>query len=342
MKHVFCIHSSITYLVMRGVINYKNINPKDVIVFTRRGYSFYWKEVKSYNLSSPIMFLPNTKNIAKKIIQYLLFFFKFSLWILWIKAVTGWSKFELYIPGSGPLEWNLLSEKFFSKIFYNIEEGSVYYKQDIIHKNPTTVPFKDRILYFGILKTYCSFKKEAKTSFVFSNEIIKLIPNPFVLNLKGTILSLNKKDSKKEIIIAIDGGSTFNQVFDLSQHIKVINEVALEIKKKYSEKFDISFKLHPNQYNSEIESNTFRNLLKHHFPNITEQPKETILEIYLCNDNKIIYAGDSSLSLYAYLLNRPINSFLFKFSNICDSLSLEKIKKRYSVNYFEYLKKNQI
>jgi len=345
MKHVFCINSPINYLSMRSVIDYKNINLKDVIVLIKRNHKFDWEQVKSFPLPTiPELFKTSNLSQIAKIKYTVLFLVKFLFWIIKIKKITGFLRFELYIPTSHPIDWNLLSGRFFSKCFSYIDEGVLYYRKDIDHNIQQKVPLKLKIVYFGLLKIQRTwFTKEAKNSYVFSNEVINFLPNPIILNFNKTI-SHFKLNSTKEIIIAIDGCSTYNDPYGctLQHHKTIINEVAIHIKQKYGEDVNISFKLHPKQYNSELEFKTFRELLKHHFPQINELSKETVLETYLNNENKIIFTGISSLSFYAYILNSPVYSFLFKFSNVCQNFSINNLLKMYPNGYIEFLKRNQI
>lgn len=341
MKHVFCIHSPITYLMMRSIIEYKQIKTKDIIVFTRRGYTFNWSEIKSYPLNAPKFEGWNNENIFISIIKTCFFILRFLYWIINILKILGFRRCELYIPNSSILEWNLLSAPIFSNSFNYIEEGGQYYKKDWRYVKETKLPLKERFLYFGLLKYKGLFSNRVKDTFAFSHKIRNEIPGTkVILSLSDIIQKFKQQDNKKEIILAIDGGSTWQQAFTLEQHTSTIKLVLNEIKRKYGN-IPFSFKFHPNQYNSEKEISTFRALIREFFPNAKELPPETILESYLGNKNKIIYAGDSSLSLYSFILGYPINSYILSYSNFNVNFTLENLRKKYPLFYIKYLAENQ-
>ncbi|MGQ1947080.1 hypothetical protein ACT3CD_08290 [Geofilum sp. OHC36d9] len=319
--------------MMRSIAEYKNIKTKDIIVFTRRGYSFEWENIKPIPLYAPI-FTNSVKNkplfcFVKKIV----FIMRISLWTINILKILKFKRCELYIPNSGIIEWNLLTSKILPKSFNYIEEGNQYYKKDWLLAKEKKVRIKERLPYLGILKYTGHFSNRVKNTFIYSNEIRNDIPGSIILlDLKHTLKQIEIKDQKKEVILVIDGGSTWNQAFSLNQHASTLKDVLGNIKLSHPN-LPLSFKLHPNQYASIKETSTFRTLIREYFPNAKELPPETVPASYLGNKNKIIYAGDSSLSLYSYILGIPIKSHLFSYSKNNKNYTIENRRKRYPINY---------
>ncbi len=343
MKHVFCIHSSITFLMMKGIIEQQQISIKDVIVFTRRNYSFDWPELKTLPLHAPFFWqnreAKGINKLISKIKEYL-FPLKVLLWTIEIRKQIGFKRCKLYIPNSSIHEWNLLSSPFFSKKFYYIEEGSKYYTKNWSFVRTKKISFIESFRYIGLKKYERLFDEKVTQSYVFSKKVRTEIPKQFVLSLNSILEKLPQMDNKPGIILAIDGGSTFNQTLTIEQHTSTVRNVLQSLFKKSNET-PLSYKLHPNQYNSPIELKKFRDLIKEYFPNAIELGPKTILERYLGEKHKIIIAGDSSICLYAYLLGCPIETYIFQYSSYCMNYTKEKLAKKYSSDYIKFLKEHE-
>lgn len=66
MKHLFCVHSSITFYISKGIISFLDINPDDVIFFIDNHYvNKYEKEIYNSVDGTEIMTLFKSISIGK-------------------------------------------------------------------------------------------------------------------------------------------------------------------------------------------------------------------------------------------------------------------------------------
>lgn len=340
MKHVFCIHSHITQLMMHRIIQEKRIDKNDIIVFSFRKFQLGHNQYKVVHLpSAPELSYDPSKNLLNKLTQHLQVPFKTAKWLIKVCVVLKFKKAELYIPHSNFHAWNILKSFMIFQHFNYIEEGTFYYLKENPLQIKRKTPYKYRIQYLGLLKQRVAFSKDAKHSYVFSKEVISDIPNPIYIDFKNSLHEFRNTNSTKEIIIAIDGASTNQQIISRDQHIAILSRICEHINYHYWQ-IPVLFKLHPNQVNTHEEAQAIRNLLKNKLDNCKELAQETMLEAYIGNKNKIIFTGISSLGLYAYLLNFPIQSYIFEYARYNIDFSEQRLNAKYPHNYVAFLKQH--
>ena len=101
MKHVFCIHSHITQLMMHRIIQEKRIDKNDIIVFSFRKFQLGHNQYKVVHLpSAPELSYDPSKNLLNKLTQHLQVPYKTAKWLIKVCVVLKFKKAELYIPHS--------------------------------------------------------------------------------------------------------------------------------------------------------------------------------------------------------------------------------------------------
>lgn len=139
MKHLFCVHSSITFYISKGIISFLNINPDDVIFFIDNHYlNKYEKDIYNSVDGTEIMTLFKSISIRKFLRLPL------SIWKLdaFVREATTNEKYILYIPNTTSSACQSMITNSLCVGYNLIEEGIGSYKKELFKRPP--------VLFHGI------------------------------------------------------------------------------------------------------------------------------------------------------------------------------------------------
>lgn len=137
MKHIFFIHSPITYLVSVSVINELQISPEDAIIIFHGFDNKTLLDINRYTGVSMNNFNSN-KNWVVRVYNYFRYFNIINRLDKVIDSATKGKKFIAYVPGLSPVHRSLVTHP--NCVSFNfIEEGlAQYYTEETLESlNPT-------------------------------------------------------------------------------------------------------------------------------------------------------------------------------------------------------------
>lgn len=305
MKHIFYVHSAITFFVAKQYIFERKISPKDCLFLLVRGYRLpkeyleVFPNVISYpsgilnsgdtrifQNNNPFKGISNIRVIEKKINQYF-----------------HTEAFTFYIPNTFALVTNIIATMKTCQAFYILEEGTASYIP--FHLLPNHLVGIKRPIFLIV-----------KTLF---NRFYALRGNAFGTyhpKFKGNI-SISEKafadnDGEKIIVSSPFRQITLeivpNAIWSIDASLKTFFSIedienlffylrSIFKKKGYTK---IAYKFHPDFYNSPDDLILFRTKIDEIFENLVyELPSSAVLEDILNSYEIDFYTDYSSVSIYA-------------------------------------------
>lgn len=317
MKHVFIIHSNITYLVALSVIRLKKLNDYEVLFAITRNYTIPSSNpYRKFALNDGFNFSSNL------IVNYL----KLKKWQNALNRNID-ETFHAYLPHTNNSRFAMIVDNSKCSGYSYLEEGLGYYMHENVKviKRSKFENLKNLLKYsswrlVNLLenhKHFCFTDNKYSESFVLNLDAIPTAPNKILINIGFE--SQKKEQSHLDCIIIFDALALFN-ILKREQLIDLLNEYIIPHIKKSSYK-NTAFKLHPEHYASvkgNEEAILLREILKSNFTNILELEKDYVLEEYLQNKRTVLYTYVSSLGYYASLWGSEVyglHSRLSKCSN---------------------------
>lgn len=333
MKHVFFVHTPVTYLVSVSVINDLKISKEDAVILFHHFHSTSLLKNGRYTGINMSDFFDG-KNFAGKIYNYFRHFNIVGRVDKIINAVIGNDKFVAYVPGLTPVHKSLVTHH--NCVSFNfIEEGlAQYYREETLESlNPlynkyswrsSLIKNAKRVLteMYLVLRGY-NFKLQglpfsyscyhafkdvffygvSKDSFPLiadeKKQIIFFEKENFHLIQQDSIPNLNDK------IVWIGDSSVMNYGFSSELYLKGIKEGCIDFVKSKGTK-EIFVKFHreePEYLRQSIKKLFFNNGIS-----IEIIPDNTIMELLLFEAKNVTLIGVySSLLYYASLMGH--NSF---------------------------------
>jgi hypothetical protein len=309
MKHVFCVHSNITYLTSLAVINKEDIDNTKVVFLTFRGFKIQNTLYKSHKLKE-MWSKDDNKNYV--------FYLKGAItWFLWYFYKFKFNTLSVYVPNSMIFSCYLFSKISLVKKYSYIDEGVLYYvKKDQlfdgeVKKNSLFFFFFDLIL--GVWKRKRYFLRGADNTYVYSERANKEFQNVNLLEFNPYLFKETKTINKykKSLIVVIDGVSAF----DIIKHYEYLDilETVLNFIVNHSNDRVVYYKFHPAYfYKNNNEANEIRSLFKRILSNQCneELSSNENLESYINDDNVLFITGLSTLGFLCYLSNMVYISYL--------------------------------
>ena len=288
-KHIFWIHSHMTYHISNSIIETNKLNLKDVIFIFSRNYKQSIKKQNALPLHCEIKLKPFTL-LRKPFKSYK----NFKNYLNEINSLTD-SKFQLYIPHSLLAHIAYLINHKNCLSFNYIEEGLASYNPKSFTSLNNTKPLNKFI--FKLL----SLKEINDTYFILTHKKLNFC---YAIN-KNSFKSFNNTIILSDVFKKLETRSDIKNilVFDaILCYGEISSELYLEllerIIKHLSERnqFSIHFKFHPEQY---LEKNKNERQLiysifeKHPHIQFIELSRDSFIE-------SILYS-DKDICLYTYI-----------------------------------------
>lgn len=163
MKHVFLLHSSITFLVAEGVREHRGIPSEDAIYLLSRGYTPPPCETRVV----PVEFSHNPESFPTAQIP-ILSWGRLAEFDRWLDEVVERSDYELYLPQTGQRFMRLLMTHPGCRAVALIEEGlASYWSREVANERVPSkrVRWKDRLAYRGRLGTPFFFDPDVTVAY---------------------------------------------------------------------------------------------------------------------------------------------------------------------------------
>lgn len=327
LKHLFYIHSPITYYVSIAVIIYEKLPKEQCVLLFDRDVEIPNTEYRESIFKVPYSFMEVLKVYNK-------------FWKAWprlkvldhfIKKVTHKEAFIFYTPSTFTNQLKLVLKNKKCKGYNVIEEGlASYYTLETVNKIYHNISQPRRLNSF-LYRLNFKFRLKYETEFLDSSyKTVYCISAKAFPGYKNRIEMpypfLNEKPypSYKNILILdslVESGMISFATFTFA----MIDFFEILVKNDISE---LHYKRHPNQYRTPVDPyNTLFNKLcnKIHF---IEIPENESLE-FIAGSGKIkelqFFCTYSSAGLYASLSNRKVYSLIELFGKYDDSF-LEKTR----------------
>ena len=324
MKHLFYVHSYVTYLVVLGIIDYYRIKDDDVCIFCAR-LNIHQTRFRCISVDTNFKKLWGLPAYGTRLL-----YIKKRVEILkldnFIKNITKGSEYICYLPSDGHYLQQLIgSHKLCNQVHY-IEEGLFSYNDDFRKKS---LPFRGK---FSQIKRYLNtggrniIPQEAeRKSILFTLFDEKLYSG--ILRKKCISLDLNalEYDGLKLQHSAILVMNAFRDADD-----DVISAV-LSILERFVSTYrnmdmELYIKHHP--YSSDKFIFQVEEIFRNSDVNCHIIDNSVNIELLMCNSTDLyIYGFFSASMMYGALLGHRVHSFIEEFS-------------RYSENCQKYLALN--
>lgn len=318
MKHIFYIHSYITYFVSIQVIKLHNFKPEQCVFLYGRGFKPKQQSIKVTEHVSPFSHYPtNTFALERKFWKT---WEKLRHFDAFVRKITGGDLFHLYTNQTGIDFIRLLKENRSCTGFSILEEGLYsYYTLDQLNSElcpPLGRPsLIYRILHFlnftGRLpcnKIYLDPTYD--TVYGISDEAFPTYPRRTILPFPFEKVTEAQGEKETNILVfdsfmeyGVIKGSVFEKALDKT----------FDYLKKEGVK-EVYIKYHPEQYTSTTYLNNARSLISKYKVDLTihELEREASLEIIASdktNPRVVFYTFFSSIGLYAAMCGRTAVSF---------------------------------
>ncbi len=334
MKHLFFIHSHITFIISSKIIKYLNLDSNDCVFLIHRSKIEDYKVIGVKMILFPKYFYESQYfDVHKKFWHN---WRKLSVLDDFINCITENKIFTFYTPQTNQNFLSLIISHQRCSSYNIIEEGSGSY---LNLKQLKEVHPKVDFSYFFRLLWILNFKNrikinrsfiEAKYKYAFGlsaasfpdldRKIILGLPTASDFVLVNVIN--NKTDEYKNILVFdalveicwLDSGTLLLSTLYLINKLKNNGETVLHVK------------FHPAQYNNSVTVTLLTNLFKQIDGfEVLEIPSGVSLEeLAFKNENLAFYIFVSSVGIYASLYGRTVYS-LFEFAeSLYPSLSKKK------------------
>lgn len=306
MLHIFWIHSHITWLVTKGIIEKYGLDKAHIRLLLVRNYhsedilfgDLESLEVDSIYLYKGIRNLKETKLAIKCFEDDFLNF-------------TENKDFKFYIPQSKIDKVSILINLKTCQSFHYIEEGTASYMESYITELESSKTKLRRAL-FGLKALETSLDRnyflpkhpKLESYFVSNKEAFTFVDKAKVINLHLFDKYLKNTPSEFDYIIAFDALAVFGMLSmdDFTTLIKTVLFPFLHTEKAQC----IAFKFHPSQ--SETERKQLLELIENQTLTFKELPNSFVLESYLMTHKVNIINMVSSVGLYAVLSGNKVFS----------------------------------
>ncbi len=300
MKHLFIVHSNITYLVSLRVIEALGLAEEEVVFGIHRNYEvpdtrFKNKFALPPNFLVTRNFIKNRQNINK--------------WYSYIDNHVN-SDYVAYVPHTFNLGLALLVTNNRCKYFNYIEEGLASY-------NPKCFK-RINITWLRLWINTCIYTSRALVYFLFEHRFFSLTARKLNKCYAVSELAFTESDDRELLefmpkVKREEGTYKCIVVFDaLSIFGKIDSEVLLDLLQtviiphiKNTEAQNVAYKLHPEHYiteHGEKECIKIRDIMRDNFEYVVELDRMFNLEAYFSQYNVTVYTYVSSLGYYASLV----------------------------------------
>ena len=315
MRHLFFIHSNITALVSKLVIQHLSLDYNDVIISCPSSFKKSFSEFKEVHNVRYEIALKEDKKLSyynptkyKRIDEYINSLVKDNKYALYLPHIVAK---DYHIIASHPncMKINFIEEGLSSYVFQTRFKGELFYEKSILKQFSllikNTLYMNDRMRFFTPKHFFDTayFKRQKIEFFGLHHKSFNFIKNEKITILPNFISSTFKEKSNKNYFLL--DALTENNLLTTTTLIAALTSIIDKISSK-----EIYIKFHPLQSN-EIKEQILI-IIKHHNKNAIVLPDDLVLEEELKNtkDLLIIHGFVSSLLLYAKIFGHEVHSYV--------------------------------
>lgn len=314
MRHLFYVHSHITFLVSKQYIIDNGINPDDCLFLCVREYVLpaSYKIVFKNVLAYPTEVLPHGYTRLLKNYNIITGFQNIRLLEKKINVFFNNKPFIYYVPNTNLDCSSAIITMPQCKHFFIIEEGDTAY----ISKNLIPTSFTGTKLFFFYFLRLFLYRFFAVKNWCFPYEQKKFygtiaMSKEAFYDAPGVKKIINNPFNKEELLIVPDAilsiDSSLLVFFTKDTAIELFNRLFLFFKKKGYTK--VAYKFHPIFY-SRNATDDYHELINNAFGELVyELPQEAVLENILCTYPIDFYSDYSAIARYAAFSGRKCWSY---------------------------------
>lgn len=336
VKHIFFVHSPITYIVATKVIEFKKLKPDQPVFLTHRGFRVPAAADRSYEF--PYLISPEPFPFQLNFLQSRARIRRLDRFI---DEISDKASFYLYLPHSGFRVLKLLASHPKCKAYFYIEEGlGSYYSRDVFNTAPWTKPVHplDRIFNGNRIRDKFFYNSKVKAVYGLYKESFPDYANRVVLQDSPLLLpeKLTNEINKEKLnayhdshIIVLDAVSVYHTI-KTEVHLYALLKLVKMLEQQHVTNAYIKF--HPDQLKNQ-EYQLFKKALAL-FCNkleLIEIEQDTFLE-YVAQycSGVTFYVNMSSVGLYASKAGQKVMSWA-PFIMEMDGMFQKKINQINSV-----------
>ncbi|MCQ2286972.1 MAG: hypothetical protein MJZ76_08890 [Bacteroidales bacterium] len=330
MKHLFYVHSHITFLVSKQYVFDQGINPDDCLFLCTRNYQLpeKYNKVFTHLVQYPQdIFHCNEVHFFKNgnVVEG---YRKAGVIEGFVREYTKEDDFILYTLNTGGHVHSIIVSMSNCKGYYLIEEGTSVY-----HDLPSSVSqlYKrwKKVLFKLILRPFLpkffllkdnifssSTKKYLGTIASSENAYRNFPQRHIVVSNPFELISLA---IKPESLLSIDGSIS---MYDFS--IEIIKQLFVELKQKFLKDAAVAYKFHPLFFANKSKMEAIRDVLHEIFGEFAiELPSDIVLENVLNTYHCDFYSDWSTVGIYGNKMGCKCYSYALKLSQFSQNKEYE-------------------
>ncbi|UKJ06995.1 alpha-2,8-polysialyltransferase family protein [Solitalea lacus] len=314
MKHVFCIHSNITFLVAQSIIKQEQIPESQCVLLLYRGFTPV--DTNAVFLPEQMINIPTLNKVKKRVLSAVKNRKTIQSFLKLLNPYIQHSQFVVYTPH---LDMDgiasIIDHRNCSGYFF-VEEGFASYLNSSYLK-PFIRKYSSQVFskwYWKLLTLTYSYKHsrffEIHNNYLgcyaVSDCAFQDFPKRNRINIESEEIS-RQVDLHNKPILVFDALLEFNLIDNMTfEH--ALKKMFMHVKGLgYSELY---IKYHPEQYGKKSKKRLIDNLIAKYANGIDliEVDKEVVLEQVFMSQKPIVYCMVSSLGLYASMMQCKVYS----------------------------------
>jgi|GEM_PF-2041070 hypothetical protein len=328
MKHVFYIHSQITLLIAKLIIEQLDLNKSDVIFLLNRGIKVKDPDLAAIDVpfESDTKYIPQTRNIVK-CFQVLNDVDSF------IEEVTGYNNYACYVPQNTIRFLELMINSKKCKFFSIMEEGAAsYYKFDEINKEYGAVrgSIWDKIGYRGRIGKKYFYRPDYKNVFGITEESFPGYRDKILLSVDSLRTNAQAEMDNQTILIYDD--IIVSHLLNESKILVGVNSFL----KEYNDCQVLFYKFHP-MHNEDEKRKMRKEMSEQLSMRLVEIEDHVSIEVMAAQSKNLTFIVNlSSLGLYASFFGHKVFSYAVSLKDFEVGPDLLYGK---NLNYGEFIKR---
>lgn len=301
MKYLFFIHSQITLLVARLIIEQEHIRRSDAVFLLSRGVQLEDNEIATFDFP----FAKNTDSIpqTRNLLACLKTLKQFDAFLL---RVTEGNQFICYVPQNSIRALELMINSKRCKGFCIMEEGAASYsKLEDLNREYGSLrrSFWDQVGYLGRIGRRFFYRPDYIKVYGITPEAFPGFRDKVFLSTQLLQRTDSQKMNNKTVLIYDD-----IIISDILIKSRVLSEIASFLK-SYNNAGELYYKFHP--MHSEAEKQSIRELMKEQISlDLIELENNFSIEMLAASARDLTFIVNlSSLGLYASFFGHKVFSF---------------------------------
>ncbi len=310
MKHIFFVHSKITFLMSKKVIEYQRL-PLDTCIFVFDRMATHSLDYGIRSIQLPFELFP--KDYFRIRLDFWNARKSINALDVFINEQTGGEQFLFYVPKAQSNYFHLTITNNYCVGFYYIEEGYASYNKNGWFSKKKHLYLRDWFYGFIFEKRVPSVKhfyeinnQKYKGCYTLSPYSFEGFPNKYILELPFQIKEeLNNYESILVFSCELEFGFIKSENFKFA--LEDLCKVFLEKKIKH-----LHFKFHPGQ-KQEVSINLILsvfNQFRDEIDFVEIEDNISLEEIAVSSLKSQFYIINSSIGLYATIAGRKVYSFI--------------------------------